>query len=322
MTVEPERMVLVLSGGGMKAMAQVGVFRALDESGLRPVEIVATSAGALVGALIASGLSYEEIVPRVFGVGRGELGALARLSVLVHGLASQSVLKPQPVRALVERLLPAHDFRSLRIPLRVTAVDVDSGELVVFGAAGNSECSLVDAVLASLALPLYLPPVKIGGRRYMDGGVLQVLPLEVAATIPADLVVAVDVGPVRAAPPPGMPRGPALLAAHDRALAIAMAEQRARGVEAWRKDGRRPPLVMIEPAVDPYATFAFDRTGEFIEAGYRAAYRALAGRGRTPGRAGAPARGGVDGRSGGRGEPRLPGGAGSPARGSRRGGGS
>jgi NTE family protein len=152
---------------------------------------------------------------------------------------------------------------------------------VVFGAAGDSECSLDDAVLASLALPLYLPPVTIAGRRYLDGGVLQVLPLEVAGRIPADLVIAVDVGPVRRAPPPGMPRGPALLAAHDRAMAIAMAEQRARCVAAWREDPRRAPLVLIEPAVDPYGTFAFDRTAEFIEAGYRAAYRALGGRRRA-----------------------------------------
>jgi NTE family protein len=286
-TIEPERAVLVLSGGGMKAMAQVGVFRALGELGLRPVEIVATSAGALVGAMIASGLSYEAMVPRVFAIGRRELATLARLSVLVHGLSSPSVLKPQPLRALVTRLLPVSDFQSLRIPLRITAVDVDSGELVVFGAAGESQCSLADAVLASLALPLYLPPVAIGGRRYMDGGILQVLPLEAAERIPADLVIAVDVGPVRRAPPPGVPRGPALLAAHDRAMAVAMADQRSRAVEAWRRDPRHAPLVLIEPAVDPYATFAFDRTAEFIEAGYRAAHRALGGRGR----AGAPARG-------------------------------
>ncbi len=275
MTVEPERLVLVLSGGGMKVMAHVGVLRALEEAGLVPAEIVATSAGALVGALVAAGLSYEEIVPRVFGVGRGELAALARMSVLVRGLGAPSVLRPRPLRGLVERLLPVHDFGGLRYPLRVVAADVDAGEMVVFGAGGRSDCTVVEAVLASMALPVYLPPVRIGGRRYMDGGVLQVLPLEVAAAIPADLVVAVDVGPVRAAPPPGVPCGPALLAAHDRAMAVVMAEQRSRAVEAWRRDGSRPPLVLIEPPVDPYGTFAFDRTADFIEAGYRAAHAAL-----------------------------------------------
>ena len=277
MTIEPERVVLVLSGGGMKAMAQVGVLRALDEVGLRPAEIVGTSAGALVGGLIAAGLSYGEIVPRVFGVGRGELAPLARLSVLARGLGAASVLKPGPVRALLARLLPVHDFAALRLPFRVTAVDADAGTLVVFGAGGRSDCSVVDAVLASMALPVYLPPVEIGARRYMDGGLLQVLPLDVAAAISADLVVAVDVGPVAAAPPRGARRGPALLAAHDRAMAIAMASQRERALERWHAAPERPTLVLVEPDVDPYATFAFGRTGEFIEAGYRAAHAALAG---------------------------------------------
>jgi len=284
-TVEPERLVLVLSGGGMKAMAHVGALRALEEAGHVPAEIVATSAGALIGALIAAGLSYAEIVPRVFSVGRGELAALARMSVLVRGLGAPSVLKPQPLRSLIESLLPVHEFRSLRYPLRVIAVDVDAGVPVVFGAGGRSGCSVVEAVLASMALPVYLPPVRIGERRYMDGGVLQVLPLAFAAAIPADLVVAVDVGPVREAPPPGFPRGPALLEAHDRAMAIAMAEQRAAAVEAWRAYPGRAPLVLVEPPVDPHGTFAFDRTAEFIEAGYRATHAALAGRGRTDARA-------------------------------------
>lgn len=285
MTIEPERVVLVLSGGGMKVMAQVGVLRAMDEAGLKSSEVVGTSAGALVAALIASGLSYEEIVSRVFGVRRHELAALARWSVLARGLSAPSVLRPLPVRSLLARLLPVHDFALLQLPLRVTAVDADSGELVVFGAGGRTDCTVVEAVMASMALPVYLPPVVIGGRRYVDGGLLEVLPLDIAALIPADLVVAVDVGPVTVAPPAGTRLGPALLAAHDRAMAITMAAQRARAVAAWRGAEGRPPLVLVEPDVDPHATFAFDRTAEFIEAGYRAGHAALArGAGATVGR--------------------------------------
>jgi predicted acylesterase/phospholipase RssA len=68
-------------------------------------------------------------------------------------------------------------------------------------------------------------------------------------------------------------------------MAIAMADQRSRAVEAWRQDPSRAPLVLVEPPVDPYATFAFDRTADFIEAGYRAAHAALALRARTVARA-------------------------------------
>jgi predicted acylesterase/phospholipase RssA len=129
-----------------------------------------------------------------------------------------------------------------------------------------------------MALPLYLPPAEIGGRTYGDGGLLQVLPLDLVLPGEADLVIASDVGPV--APGPGGWRGlaPALIALSDRALAITMADQRARTVAAWRADASRPPLLMVEPAVDPYGTFAFDRTVDFIEAGYRAAHAALAKR--------------------------------------------
>jgi len=68
----------------------------------------------------------------------------------------------------------------------------------------------------------------------------------------------------------------ALLLAHDRAMAIQMADQRVRAVEAWQADPTRAPLVLVEPAVDPYGTFAFESTVDFIEAGYRATHAAMA----------------------------------------------
>jgi NTE family protein len=276
--VKPDRVVLVLSGGGMKAMAHVGVLRALAEAGMHPAEIVATSAGAMVGAMVAGGLSYEAIVPLVCSVKREEVMALNRVALLLQGVGAQSLLKAGPLRALLHRLLPVHDFARLELPLRVVATDLDDGASVVFGAAGRTDCSVPEAVYASMALPLYLPPAVIGGRRMADGGLLHVLPLEPAAQIDADVVVAVDVGPVAPAPPPWMELAPPLVAAHDRAMAIVMADQKARMVAAWKGDPARAPLVLVEPAVDPHGTFAFDRTVDFIEAGYRAAHAALAQR--------------------------------------------
>ena len=268
--MKPERVVLVLSGGGMKAMAHVGVLRALAEAGMHPAEIVATSAGAMVGALIAGGLPYEAIVPLVCAVKREDIMALNRAALLLQGVGARSLLKPEPLRALLHRLLPVHEFARLVLPLRVVATDLDSGESVVFGAAGRTDCTVPEAVYASMALPLYFPPAVIGGRRMAEGGLLHVLPLEPAAGI------AVDVGPVPLAPPPWMKLAPPLVAAHDRAMAIVMADQKARMVAAWTSDPARAPLVLVEPAVDPYGTFAFDHTVDFIEAGYRAAHAALA----------------------------------------------
>jgi NTE family protein len=281
--VKPARVILVLSGGGMKAMAQVGVLRALGEAGLEPAEVVATSAGALVGALWAGGMPYERIVETVCRITRNDLFVLNRTSLLLKGLGAGSVIKAEPVAAFLVRVMPENDFARLARPLRVTAVDLDSGELVVFGAGGGTDCTVAQAVYASMALPLYLPPAQIAGRQYADGGLRQVLPLDAArgaavAGAGADLVVAVDVGPVAAGPPPWVARAPALLAAHDRAVSVLMADQRDRQLAAWRADASLPALLLVRPAIDSYATFAFDRTVDFIEAGYRAAHAAIAGR--------------------------------------------
>jgi NTE family protein len=243
-----------------------------------PAEIIATSAGALVGALAAGGLGYDELVRLVLGIRAADFVAPARAEVLLKGLGAASVLRPQPLRDLLARLFPGEGFARLRTPLRIAATDLDSGELVVFGVRGRTDCSLADAVYASMALPLYFPPIRIGGRRFADGGLRATLPLELAAASGADLVVAVDVGPVLYGPAPGERPVPALVALADRALGIAMADQKARTIALWRAAEGRPPLVLVTPPVDPHGTFAFDRTASFIEAGYRAAHAALAAR--------------------------------------------
>jgi NTE family protein len=276
--VTPERIVLVLSGGGMKAMAHIGVLRALEECGLHPTEIVGTSGGALIGALAAGGLDYDELVPRVMRIRARDVVVPAKSALLLRGVGAASVLRSAPLRALLRRIVPVNDFGALLLPLRITATDLDSGELVVFGAGGRGDCTVAEAVYASMALPVYYPPARIGGRRFADGGIRAVLPLDVAAAIPADLVVAVDVGPVPFGPAPGDRQLPALVALSDRALAIAMADQKARTLAAWRAAAGRPTLLLVTPDVDPNGTFAFDRTAEFIEAGYRAAHAVLAAR--------------------------------------------
>jgi NTE family protein len=276
--MKPERVTLVLSGGGMKANAHVGVLRALAETGIRPTSIIGTSSGAFVAALVAGGMTVDAITELVCGLTRRDYVVVNRASLLARGIGATGVLRPEPLRDLLARALPVQAFDRLLLPLRITAVDLDSGELTVFGAGGINACTVGQAVYASMALPLYVPPAVIGARSYADGGVLAVLPLALVARDEADLVIAVDVGPVFAAHPEWRRLAPRMLGWHDRALGIAMADQRERTLAAWHADGPRPPLVLIRPAVDPHGTFAFDRTSDFIAAGYRAAHAALASR--------------------------------------------
>ncbi len=275
--MKPERVVLVLSGGGMKAMAHVGVLRALQEARMPPSTICAVSAGALVGSLAAAGHPYEAIIQRVTALRRDHLFQVNRTALLLRGVGAASLMKAEPLRSWLRAALPEDRFDRLRVPLRIGVTNLDSGELEVFGAQGRVDCAVSDAVYASMAMPPYLPPARLGGHAYADGGILQVLPL---ALVPddADVVVAVDVGPVAVGHPSWPALAPALVATSDRALALAMADQKRRTVEAWQADVRRAPLVLVEPDVDPYGTFSFDHTVDFIEAGYRAAHAALARR--------------------------------------------
>lgn len=261
----------------MKAMAHIGVLRALEQAGIRPAGIVAVSAGSLVGAMVASGAPYERMVSIATALKQRDFAVLNRGGLMVRGIGAKSVLRPEPLRALLARVLPA-SFDSLVMPLRFAATDLDKGTVEVFGTAGRTDCALPEAVYASMALPLYLPPAQIGERTFGDGGLLQVLPLDLVLPGEADLVIASDVGPVAAGPRGWGGLSPALIALSDRSLAVTMADQRARTVAAWQRDPSRPPLLLVEPGVDPYGTFAFDRTVDFIEAGYRAAHAALANR--------------------------------------------
>jgi NTE family protein len=270
------RVVAVFSGGGAKALAHAGAFRALEQAGLIPDHIIATSMGAVIGAALAAGAPFEEVRRRALHLRRKDVAPFNPLT-FVKGMFAKSLFPATALRRTIARLVPVKRFAHLRIPLTVTATDVDSGELVLFG-PGSTEhgAELHDALYASCALPLYFPPLEIDGRRLADGGLRAVLPLEAARAIAADLVVAVNVGPgfdeVR---PPDRPPAavPALVRAHGEAIRVMMAAQVERAVADWPKDA--PRLVYVRPVAECEATFAVERLGQYVEAGYQATKKAL-----------------------------------------------
>jgi NTE family protein len=269
---------LVLSGGGAKTAAHLGACRALREAGFEPAWYVATSMGAVVAAGLASGVGNDELLERMAEV--GPRGVVRNPLAPVAGLFLRSLLKPRPFRAAIEAIVPARRFSDLSVPLTVTAVDLDTGELVLFG-AGATNAPLVDVLCASCALPLYYPPVVLNGRRFGDGGLRGVVPLEPAADLEVELVVAVDVGPGFDLPlPPKASRVPAMVRAHDEAVGILMATNSESQVALWRADPSRPPLVYVRPRVERDATFRVDRVREYANEGRRATREALESWGR------------------------------------------
>ncbi len=264
---------MVLSGGGAKTAAHLGASRAVREAGFEPAWYVATSMGAVIAAGLASGVGGDELLEQIPEV--GARGIARDPFAPVAGFYLKSLLKPAPLRRAIEALVPARRFADLTVPLTVTAVDLDTGELVLFG-AGAQSAPLVDVLCASCALPMYYPPVLINGRRFGDGGLRGVVPLEPAAELDVELVLAVDVGPGFDLPPPAGPsRLPPLLRAHDDAVGILMAANSETQLALWRADPRRPPLVYVRPRIERDATFRVDRTREYATEGRRATREAL-----------------------------------------------
>jgi NTE family protein len=265
-----ERVVLVLGGGGVKGLAQVGAWRAIEESGLEVAEIVGTSIGALVGASIAAGAGWKDMAPRALSLQRKDLVALNRWALLLNGVRQPSLFLEEPLREYIAAALPAETFDELEIPLGVNAVDFETGENVWFGAGGRMDVPLADAIYASCALPVFYPPAEIGGRWYVDGGVADTLPIERAAERGADLIIAVDVaaGPTK---DPAETIGKGMIAIHHRVYDIQAYARRRALLDGWSG----PPLIYVRPRLDGCSTFDFGNTRFFLEEGYRAAAAAL-----------------------------------------------
>jgi NTE family protein len=270
------RVVVLLSGGGAKAAAHVGALQALTEAGLAPTQIVGTSMGAVIGACFAAGMAPAAILDRIGAI--GNRGIVRAPLAPVGGLWLRSLLRGGPLRDAIAELVPARSFDELAIPLLVTAVDLDTGALVRFGPGGEA-APLVDALWASCALPVFYPTVNLGGRRLVDGGLRGVVPFEAATDVPADLVVAVDVGPGFDEPAAPAATYPALVGLHNDTTGVLMAALTAAELALWRAVPGRAELVYVRPRVERSATFRVDRAREYAAEGHRATAAALAARG-------------------------------------------
>lgn len=156
---------LVLSGGGSRGVAHVGVLRALGEHGIEVDCIAGTSSGAIVGALHAAGYSPREMVEFF------EKKNPFRLSKL--SLGKPGFFDTAKVVEDFEEYFPDNSFEALDKKLFLTATDILHGDLVIFDSG-----PLIPAILASSSVPLVFTPTEIDGRWFSDGGILDNFPLE------------------------------------------------------------------------------------------------------------------------------------------------
>ena len=187
----PIKVALVLGGGAARGFAHIGVIKALEAQGIVPDMVVGTSAGAVVGALYAGGMSGFEMQKQALQVEEG--------MVLDWALPNRGVLKGEALQVFINQRLKNQSIQKLAKPLGVVATDLQSGEMVLFR-AGNTGM----AVRASSTLPGIFQPVDINGRDYVDGGLTSPVPVQAARTMGADFVIAVDISNVgRRAKPSG-----------------------------------------------------------------------------------------------------------------------
>lgn len=186
------RTVLVLGGGGMRGMAHVGVLKALAKLGLHYDAIVGTSIGSLVGAMAAGGFSLEQMERMISEVQRQDYFKLNVVKFLLKGVRAPSMYAGDHFKKKLEKILPKTKFGAMQVPFYCNAVRLETGGSIFWGTPGFDEISLVDAVYSSCALPGVFEPYERDGYHYMDGGMVDSVPLRFAKTLRPELIIAVD----------------------------------------------------------------------------------------------------------------------------------
>jgi NTE family protein len=203
----------VLGGGGVLGAGEVGMLRALLEAGVQPDLVLGTSVGAINGAFLAAEPTVEATVRLADlwsalagngGVFSGSLvsraATMARTGTHLH--------RRGPLRALLSQHLPVECIEDLAVPFQCVAASIERAAEHWFDAG-----SISDAVMASCAVPGLLAPVRVGGEHFLDGGLVNSIPVSRAVELGASTVFVLQVGRVeRPLAPPRLPWEVALVA--------------------------------------------------------------------------------------------------------------
>lgn len=156
---------IVLSGGGVRGMAHVGLLEVLEEHDIQVDVISGASAGALVSALYANGLRGLDIIEAFESV--------PLFSIYNYTWIKPGLIDTLRLRTFVQRFLPENSFETLQIPTYIVTANLQSGEEAV-----HHSGELYRPLLASISLPPYFSPVRIGDALHADGGIVNNFPLE------------------------------------------------------------------------------------------------------------------------------------------------
>ena len=187
---KPPRIGLALGGGAARGFAHIGVIQVLEEAGIRPDLVVGTSAGSLVAALYAAGRTGTELARVAL--------AMDESAITDWSFPGRGMIRGDALARYVREQTGGRTIEQLPLPLGIVATDLDNGLATLFQ---RGDVGL--AVRASSAVPAVFQPVNIGGREYVDGGLVSPVPVRFARQMGAELVIAVDI----TSPPDGNATG-------------------------------------------------------------------------------------------------------------------
>jgi NTE family protein len=275
---------LVLSCGGAKGFAHVGVIQALERHGFNITSVAGTSMGSLVGGLYATG-EMENILNFIDTLDILEMIKLTDITVSNKGL-----LKGDKVIEKMEEMIPDRNIEDLDIPYCAIATDIINGKEKVFTSG-----KLYDAIRASISIPAVFKPMEINGHYYVDGGVLNPIPINRVVRKQHDILVAVN---VNAAIPPEKKKKSAvehkyskqtkqLYAKIDNFILknktdnISYFNLTTKSIHLMFNQisemtiAQNPPDILINISGDQYGVFDFYKAKEIVAAGDRAAEKAI-----------------------------------------------
>ncbi len=241
---------LALSGGGALGIAHVGALKALQENKIKIDCIAGTSAGAVVAACWAFGVSLDEMI---------EISKkLNWLKISKFGYSKLGLNSNKPVGKIIQDYIGDKDIQDAQIPLAIVATDIDTGEKVTFR-SGN----LAQAVMASACIPVFFAPVEIGKQNLLDGMLVENLPFSPLKKMGAELEIGVDLAAKMA-----HRKTDNVLDVVNNAYSIVAKQQ----VAALRGSGR----IIIQPHLEKSTLFDFKNPDELIAAGFEATNLAIA----------------------------------------------
>mgnify|MGYP003132690890 FL=1 len=242
---------LVLSGGGMRGAAHIGAIKALEEHGIYPTHIAGTSAGAIVGALYASGYNWDDIL-RFFK-------SISILDITKYAIRKPGILDADKFYNNFKTYFSEDDFSILKKDLQITATNILNGDLAVF-----KEGELIKPILASAAFPGVFSPVKINDSYYVDGGTLNNFPVELLKK-QCDIIIGIYVN--------GFETIDIKELKHSHHVA-----ERAFKLKSVREDYmkfKKCDLVVCPKGLDNFGTFDKKNLKHIFDIGYNATIEAL-----------------------------------------------